>query len=356
MDERVVSFRVGVMVVATIILAALLVLLFGEMPSLFRQTYTVYVKFPQAPGVVQDTPVRKSGILVGKVSKVEFDDNDGQVLVTIELDPEIKVRRDEVFRITGSLLGDAELQVVPSGNPNLPRTQIQEGETLVGTVAGNPLQALSEIQPQLNQAIVSLTGAGQEVGRLARNLNDLLASNDEQLNRIVAKSESSLDSFQTAMENINGVFGDEQTRRNLRESMAGLPELLRDTQATINTIERTAARADRNLENLEGFTRPLGERGNSIITNIDSSVTRLDELLEQLATFSRQLNSREGSLGQLINNPDVYQQLNEAATNINELTLQLRPIVADARVFADKIARHPGVIVRDAVKPGPGIK
>ena len=38
------------------------------------------------------------------------------------------------------------------------------------------------------------------------------------------------------------------------------------------------------------------------------------------------------------------------------LSQKLRPIVDDARIISDKVARHPGVILRDAVKPGPGTK
>jgi phospholipid/cholesterol/gamma-HCH transport system substrate-binding protein len=113
---------------------------------------------------------------------------------------------------------------------------------------------------------------------------------------------------------------------------------------------------DSNLRNLEGLTGPLGQRGEAIVSNVDSSVARLSELLAQMEQFSRSLNSREGTLGQLINNPDVYLELNQAAQNINEITQRLKPIVEDARIFSDKIARHPGVIIRDAVKPGSGTK
>jgi phospholipid/cholesterol/gamma-HCH transport system substrate-binding protein len=72
--------------------------------------------------------------------------------------------------------------------------------------------------------------------------------------------------------------------------------------------------------------------------------------------FSRALNSREGSLGQMINNPELYNNLSQAAENINKLTRELQPVICNAKVFTDKIARHPGVIITDGLKPGPGIK
>jgi len=56
-------------------------------------------------------------------------------------------------------------------------------------------------------------------------------------------------------------------------------------------------------------------------------------------------------------NPELYQHLNAAATNIERLTRDLKPILADVRVFSDKIARHPESLgVRGAIQRNPGIK
>ena len=91
---------------------------------------------------------------------------------------------------------------------------------------------------------------------------------------------------------------------------------------------------------------------------IEDGDLRSSILDPQLPTnrFTRALNTSEGSLGQLINNPELYKNLNQAILNINCLTRELQPVVRDARVLTDKLARHPGAIVTDAVSPGPGIK
>jgi phospholipid/cholesterol/gamma-HCH transport system substrate-binding protein len=52
----------------------------------------------------------------------------------------------------------------------------------------------------------------------------------------------------------------------------------------------------------------------------------------------------------------LYDRLNHAARNLDEVSQRLKPIVDDARVFMDKVARHPGAPIRDAIRPGPGIK
>ena len=55
--------------------------------------------------------------------------------------------------------------------------------------------------------------------------------------------------------------------------------------------------------------------------------------------------------------PDLYQNLNKAAQNIAQLSCELRPIVADARVFSDKIARHPELLgVSGALQRSAGTK
>ena len=78
---------------------------------------------------------------------------------------------------------------------------------------------------------------------------------------------------------------------------------------------------------------------------------------EMLAVQPDAEQSQQGSLGQLLNNPELYQHLNRAAKNIDELTRQLKPILDDARVFSDKIARHPETLgVRGAIQRSPGIK
>jgi phospholipid/cholesterol/gamma-HCH transport system substrate-binding protein len=74
-------------------------------------------------------------------------------------------------------------------------------------------------------------------------------------------------------------------------------------------------------------------------------------------TFGDALNNREGSLGRLTSDAELYNNLNQAAKNVEELTRQLRPILNDVRVFTDKISRDPGRLgVRGVFQQGSGIK
>jgi ABC-type transporter Mla subunit MlaD len=451
MDERVVQWRVGVMVLATIIITAILIVLFNRMPSFGKGTYTIFVRFQTAPGVAENTPIRRSGILIGRVSKVEFDEN-YNVIATLKIDGDHKIFESDQIRITRSLLGDAELEVVrqttpqPTGEPHEtarpqvppsepaaageslqpmehnsppgpqagvyrrkrfvltvlrpssnspapyvlavlqpdgakqppirdaqppapdpaaaqrgqqpPRADVpvQPGATVQGRVTTTPLESFEDLRDDFQEAAKALSNAGMEVGELSRNLNNIFQRNEKQIDSIITQTDRALSSFQRTLEGVNEILGDAELRENVKQALRDLPKMLQETQRAIGGIEGAMRLVESNLRNLEGLTEPLGERGEAIVGNIDSGIARLNEILGQAEQFSRSLNRREGTLGQLIYNPEIYHQLNEAAANVNELTKQLRPIVQDARIFADKIARHPGVIIRDAVKPGSGTK
>ena len=170
MDERTLQIRVGVVVVTAAIIAFLLVLFFGERRWLFFESQkTVYLKFPQAPGVTVQTPVRKNGILIGRVTDVQLLD-EGGVVLTAKIDNRHKVRRNEAVRIsTASLLGDAVLEFVPTNVVGASTEEIVDGEYLAdGLVASDPLRVLVGLEDELGGAIRSIEGAGNEVTVLAR--------------------------------------------------------------------------------------------------------------------------------------------------------------------------------------------
>jgi phospholipid/cholesterol/gamma-HCH transport system substrate-binding protein len=355
MDERVVQFRVGVTVLAALIITGILVLLFGELPSVVRGSYSIYVEFPSAPGVAQDTPIRKSGILIGRVTKVAFAPN-SDVLVTASIDGGVELFRDEAVRINATLLGDTKLEFVPGSRQPTSRVPIKKGDLLAGTVAVDPLQAFANIEGNLSRAADSLAMAGEEVGKLAKGVNDALGNNKDQIARIIQDTDESMQLFQKAMRNVNDIVGDDQSKRELKEAVATLAPLLKDSRETVNAIQKTVALADANLQNIQTVTKAIDERGEQMIINAANSVDKLDQLLGNLNRFTRALNDKQGSLGMLTSDPALYNNLNQTVVSLRRLTQQLEPVINNAKIFSDKIARNPGVIIRDAVSPGPGLK
>lgn len=359
MDERIVAFRVGVMVLATILLAAILTLLFGDIPTL-HGTYTIYIKFKDAPGVGEATPIRKMGIQIGRVSHVDFTD-DNQVLVTAKIEGNRQLERNDVCYVRTSLLGDAMLQFQPGEDKAAAapagKTPIKPGETIQGETSRDALQVIRNLEPQLSEMMQSVTKTSDELGNISKRVSNLLDQNNGQLNRLITKTETTLDSVQKAMQSADKLLGDDELRNNLRRGLADLPETMRQARETIGDFSKTLELADRNLKNLEGFTRPLGESGDELFRKLDRSAGKVEALLDRLVTFGDTLNNNQGSLGRLTNDPELYDNLNRAAKNVEELTRQLRPIVADVRVITDKVARDPGRLgVRGIFQQGSGIK
>lgn len=367
MDERVVQFRVGAMVLVSLLITGILVGMFGELPRLVSPTYPVYVRFNEAPGVAEDTPVRKSGIRIGRVTKIQFaadvfnDPNQRGVIVTAEIDGNRRIYRNEVCRVKTSLLGDAELRFELARKPTAETAAIEPKEfslakPLLGEIVYDPATVITDLHGGLQQAIGSVAQTSDEMRTVVVKVRDLLSANEQRIQQLLAKSEQTLSAIQQTAEAANEIVGDPETRARLRETIERMPALIQDAQQTVGRLDGTMTLVDQNLHNVEGFTAALGQRGPQLLAQLDQTTQKLDQVMSEILVFSRALNSQEGTLGQLVRNPELYYRLTHAAQNVDELTRQLQPIVADVRVITDKVARHPGVVLRDAVQPGPGIK
>ena len=355
MNDRVMQFRVGVVVLATAIITGILIVLFGDLPSLVQATSPLKMSFTDARGVADGTPVRKNGILVGRVSDVQLDERGG-VSVLAKIDSYVPIYRDEQPRIASTLLGDAEIQLVP-GTVRPPRQRVGKDEVLVGAVSRDPFEVFATLEPKLGGAMQSLAEASESVKKLTDNLDRLLLGEDDKFSSMVQKTDAALDAFNLAMANIHDVMGDPQARANLKQTLNSLPDVINDLRTTVQGIGETVDTADRNLRNLEGLTKPLGERGEGMVAQIDVTIGRLDETLQQASMFTKALNESQGTLGKLVRDPQVYNDLAQAAGNVNRLTRELRPIVDDVRVFTDKIARHPEQLgVKGALDRRAGLK
>ena len=315
-------------------------------------------------------------MLIGRVSDVLLRDEQNDVLVTLKIDAKYKIRANEVCQIgTESLLGDSMIefvsrptssQVLPTGarGPAGPQGEpLTEGALIEGQVKGDPLRSLevlAELEGEVKKAMLEFSVASQRVGKLAYNVNTLVVNNEDQIGRVVAKSELAMDEFHSAMTNINELVGDEQVRADLKASLAGVPQLIDDTRTAVQKYGAVADQAEKSLAEAEKFAGTLSQLGNAsqrMSTNVDQITEKLDRLILDLLTVSDAINKQEGTIGQLVYNPDLYQRLNRAAGNVEDLTRRMRPIVEDVRVFSDKIARDPGRLgVRGVLQNNDGSK
>jgi phospholipid/cholesterol/gamma-HCH transport system substrate-binding protein len=363
MDERVMQFRVGVVVFATLILAMTLILMFSdtEFGGLLGGEYVIRMHFPQAPGVAERTPVRLSGVLIGRVKSVQLVD-DG-VVVEAAISDKYRIRIDDRARIGGgSLLGDAVITIVRSQRPQEPVRYVTDGGEIEGDAAPSLFEVVDQVQNRFDTLAISLTQTSDDIGGLARGVRNVVDDNDERVRKLLEAAQRSMEQMAGAAQNVgitaqkigvaaeelNKVVGNPEFQRDLRQSANMLPELFEEARGVVANVRNTMQSAERNFRNLESFTQTLGEKGGPVLENADrlfnqlgNSSEKLDQLLENLVVFSEALNRSDSSVGRLLNDDTLYHNVNDLIENVNRITYEIRPVIRDARLFADKLARHP---------------
>ncbi|MEO8494353.1 MAG: MlaD family protein [Planctomycetota bacterium] len=350
MNEKLLAFRVGVVVLAAACLAVVLIGIFGGGKGVFQRRYTVYLSFPSAPNVTVDTPVRKNGVLIGRVTNVDLKDEG--VVLTARIDANRALRKNEICQIkTASLLGDAVVEFVPPGGGTPTAEVVHDGEYMSGVVATDPLQVLTNLEGDIRTALGAMGGAATDVSTAARRLSQTLGTDDQQLQRMLTKSELALDTFQKTMTTIDDVMGDAEIKQGLKQSLSDLPKMFNDVQQTLAqareamaNFDRVGQKAEQNLDSLTQFTGPLGQKGEQLMNDLSRSVQNFEEISSQLVVFSQAINSSDGTLGKFINDRQLYDDVRETVNNLQSASRRIEPILKDVRVFTDKIATDPRVL------------
>ena len=347
MDDRVLQFRVGLLVLATALIAFFLVVYFGQLPFFARGEYVIHVEFREAPGVAVDTPVRKNGILIGRVDRVKLEDD--RVLVSLGINVSYRVRTNEVCRIsTGNLFGDAVLEFVKIDDFSQEPALISTGAFVQGEIAQDPLKVLMELQgvvvnleDDVEKALRAVAAASGQVKTLAENLNTFIGTDGDEFRKLVGKSAQAMDSIDQAATTFHQLLGDEELQGDWHRALRELPQTLLQASDTLQGIQRLTEAATGNLQNMEKLTGTLGERGPDIIGRLDENMQVMRIVLDEMSKLAQSVNQGQGTVGKLLNDPELYDRLNQSVANIQQITKQLQPIVSDVRVFTDKIARDP---------------
>lgn len=353
MTERQLQFRVGLFVITAIVGAFGLALRFGELQSFWERSYALAIHFEEAPGVGAGTPVRKNGISIGTVRQVTFDEERGGVTILIDVRERFSLRKDSVAQLSRSLLGDATIEFSPGKSKEL----LRPGSRIKGEAVVDPMQIVARLEGKVTQTLDSFAATSAEWQRVGSTINNLVDTKRGSLDLVMEQAAESLHQFTLTMTNANKILGDPQNQKNLRVTLAALPEMVEDTRGAIQAARMAMSKIDENMSNLSDITGPLAKRSASIMTKLDKSVGSLEMLLSELTTFSRMLSSKEGSLNQFVTDPQLYRNMNESAAALQIVLKNLDPVVRDMRIFTDKVARHPELIgVGGAFRGSSGLK
>ncbi|ASR91030.1 MULTISPECIES: outer membrane lipid asymmetry maintenance protein MlaD [Alcaligenes] len=140
MNREKTDFWVGLFVLLGLVALAFLALRAGNLSSFsFAKTYQVSAKFDNLGGLKPRAPIKASGVVVGRVSSIGFDNQDFKAVVTLDMDEHYKFPVDTSASIlTSGLLGEQYIGLTAGGDDK----NLQSGSTITYTQSAVVLEEL----------------------------------------------------------------------------------------------------------------------------------------------------------------------------------------------------------------------
>jgi phospholipid/cholesterol/gamma-HCH transport system substrate-binding protein len=362
MSEQRMQFAIGIVTLAAGLALAAIILWFGEFQFTLAPSRNYTVTFVYAPGVEPKVPLRRSGVRVGEVRTVAFDEASSKVMVVVGLEGPHQLLEGDVPTLKRSFpLGDTyiDIETRPDarGKPDrqpIPPNSVLEGRSPPDTTATleNALQAVPKLNAALNQ--IELTARQwDEVGRRA---NLLLDANEQRITVTLEDARVAMERLVVVLDDFHRTL-DAPTQENVRVMCKNLRETSERLKPTLERFDETVKKFDEVAVNLKAVTKPLAERSASIAKNVDTSAERLSVVLADLEIVARRLRDDDGTIQRLMRDPSLYQNLDDAAVLLVDNLKLMEKLLVDLRVFADKIARHPGELgVQGILTKDSGVK
>jgi phospholipid/cholesterol/gamma-HCH transport system substrate-binding protein len=267
------------------------------------KTIHYYAIYNNIEGLAVSNPIIINGKQVGTISSTDGGRDMRRIIVAMNMSQPLDIPDNSVAIISPSLIGTTSLEI-KLGNSS---TYYKDGDTVsTKAAAGMFDEALEKIDPVLFE---------------------------------VKGAVSSLDSV---LITINSVF-DETTKSNIRGTMANLNKTTAALVVSAGSLQsllnaQTGAIA-KTMDNVSSFTGTLAKNNNKLeetMTNLDKTtenfskldlqktLTTVDGTLAELKDAVSKINSENGSLGKLINNASLYNNLNATSNKINLLLDDIR--------------------------------
>lgn len=252
----------------------------------------LYAVFPNVEGLLVSAPVLINGFQVGKVSEIEAKDvNLTGIVVGIKLTQNVNIPENSVALISSELLQSTAIVVRMGNSP----TYVKDGDTL-----------LTVVKPGIMDEVRS-------------NLNPTLNSVNRALN--------SLDSL---IQKVSLVI-DPHTKNNLQDAIANLAATTASMRRLVDAQQTTLTNTLANVESITGNIKSNNQKIDSTLSNIQAATSKLagpkvDEMINNLNSTTAKLNAtldkfttKDGTLGLLLNDRKLYDELRETNRSLTTL-------------------------------------
>ncbi|MDB3977431.1 MlaD family protein [Flavobacteriaceae bacterium] len=276
---------------AVLAIGSILLFIFGysflKGTNLLDKDRTFYVTYDNVQGLAKASPVTINGLMVGKVKDIVFLNQKGKLLVSFSIrKSDFKFSKNSLVRIySSSLLGDKSLGIYPQYDPE---NMAVSGDTLVGSVEDDMLvavtKALGPLEKKVNNTLTTLDV-------LLHSITDVLDPKTR------VNLQQTIANLNTTMESLNGASN-------------SLNTLLQDNTTKLNNTFTNLDKMATNFNSLSDSLSKL-ETG-KLFTELQNVVTHFDNITSAL-------ENGEGSMGQLLKDEQLYQNLKGASKQLDEL-------------------------------------
>jgi phospholipid/cholesterol/gamma-HCH transport system substrate-binding protein len=291
MTEQGMRFRIGLFVLAALVLLATLVTMFGSVPSLFKAQHEYIVTFSDAPGVGAGTPVRRSGVRIGEVKGLDLDNDTGEVHVHLLIDRQYTLHRNEQPTLVQGLLGsDATIDMVPAtaGEGGADVAAVPPGERLKGFHLANVhtlLTKASEVVPTTQHALTDMRKSLQQFEKLAplleetmREYRDLARATREAVPELRRTNDEVRGLAAAARETVPNIGHTSDEVRDLAKAVRETVPALRETNQRIQCSVETWGRVG---DRVDGLLDANQDKVTKAVDNLNETLTRVNNIFNE---------------------------------------------------------------------------
>ena len=280
---------------AFFVLSTILLFIFGfnflKGSSLLDKQKTIYAVYDEVDGLLVGANVMINGLSIGNVTELDFLPNSTKILVTIKVKDKLNFSSKSTASIyeTG-VLGGLAISIEP----------IFERESIVKT--GDTLN--SSVRPGLTELI------NRQIEPLSRQLQSTITS---------------VDSIFTGASNVLN----RQTQEEIKESINVLTSAIKAINNSSIIIEKTLTnkntQINNTIDNFEKISSNLSEVSNELNSfGLSSLLSNLEVSVDGISSIVNKLDSDKSTIGKLINEDEVYNNLNSSIESLNSLISDIK--------------------------------
>ncbi|TFF39596.1 MlaD family protein [Mucilaginibacter psychrotolerans] len=268
--------------------------------DVFSGSNKFYAVYRSVEGLTVSKPVLVNGFQIGRVSKMQFSDKDGRTTVEFKINSEYDVPDNTLARLESTDLLGGKAIVFELGNHTV---LAQSGDTLRADIQGSLAESLQPIQ---RKAEVLITKVDSAMGAINHILNPDFQKN---VDRSFASIANSLETLEATTKKIDALVGAQSGH---------IDAIMANAEATSGNLKASTVHLDGIASNFKKFSSDLAE------SNIKQTMDNANKAVADLQSVLAKVNSTQGSLGLLMNDTKLYDNLNNASKNLDNLMIDLK--------------------------------